>query len=1377
MRYSWRRTLRPLPAADGGRNGGLLDGRTAADTEALVCLDELRDAPVVVVLGERGAGKTVALQQERDLLSGAGADVAPLLHLGRDVFDAASASSALHELLGGGQGWPRYVLLDGLDEGLNDIPGLAKVLLKQVKALDGPQRDRLRLRIICRTTRWPEDLEDGLRELWPDPGQIRLMTLVALTRQDVRTAALERGIDGTAFIERVVGRGVEALTEQPVTLNPLLKAQADGEELPETVAEAYDQACRMLLTETWPQGFTQSQERPAIGHLMEVARWAAAALQFSRCPAITDREPVAGADLHLDDLSGASIAGPIPGLTCSRRELLHLTESGLFTAVGSRRWTFAHRSYQEHLAAQYLCSRIAPQVREELLWAGSGPARHILPEHQEVAAHLAAQDRDLFEELFAHDPVILLLADLPSLPASDRQRVTQALLDAVPEEGFERFDYALLAKLDHPGLAEQLAPFLTGNGDSDRMYLALWTAAQCRPAGMAPALLTAAKDAALPVRFRSFALNALSQVESGDTLASLRDLAADPNARVATAALEQLWPQHLTLVEYLDALPARPPRTYRRTMEEHLDAVGAEHLDDALGWSMRTLQDRHDKSLIATALLGRCIRLMDQQENQRSEDHPKQAAQALVALAAHPEIAYAIESRPVIEYLCEALHAVPSLRQQIAGYVLRHGSQDTVMELTFTSPDIGLFPQEDLLYWARQWADLTPEARRTACPLFDRRPRPDEALLRAAVEAARRTDAELLEATSWWDAPPPDWQLRRQQREEERRRRDTFDAGQFAAALEAVHTAEPKRVRAAWGTVVAHLYRTHDGHHAEQTSGLGAATAAPSCPSTDSALGRKLVAAARHVLATAPVWSAHQVAAWGTEWSDTPELAAMPLALDGDWQVSLAADVDRWAGWALALATMGTPAQDRDLHQSLFRQCTRRAGAAFESALAACLDRLDTYRLTELVRFLHRLAADDAVAIVRDWATAGSRSDSAWEAVVTTLSALGDPPARGLVKDTVAAIPPRGTPAAECERWIAAAQSLMYEPDLRESWPHIRTAFADPQLCDEVMDRTVFSGIRWPAGISELDEADLGDLYARLCHRDELKQPLPIQEPGIAYRITRQEDFYRFAESLLRTLAGHGTPQAADELNHLATSTSTPDPQRLYLRRLARRTARKAAQHQSAPLPVPQLHKLTADHSLRVVTDEAHLLNIVMEALDLVQEALSGPNGMATLLWNRASPGRSHMWPMWEEDLSDLVAGLLKIHLAGRHIVINREVQVDRPGLGGGRTDIHIQATDPAQSVEPITVVIEAKGCWNRELPTALDDQLVARYLRRPHTAGIYLVGFFDCDLWQSPTRRPCTPSHTRQEIEHEQQNHAAKHDVLVRAVVLDCRPPGIQTA
>ncbi|WP_406336072.1 hypothetical protein [Streptomyces sp. NBC_00203] len=345
--------------------------------------------------------------------------------------------------------------------------------------------------------------------------------------------------------------------------------------------------------------------------------------------------------------------------------------------------------------------------------------------------------------------------------------------------------------------------------------------------------------------------------------------------------------------------------------------------------------------------------------------------------------------------------------------------------------------------------------------------------------------------------------------------------------------------------------------------------------------------------------------------------------------------------------------------------------------------------------------------------------------------------------------------------------------DLPESWPHIRRAFDDPELCRAVIDRLITAGPdRWPAGVAELDEADLADLYERLCKREELSRSRP--EHGVAYRITPEETLHDLADALPQRIADKKTPQAADHLNRLATPTSHHPA---WLRRLARHTARQAAQQQSQPLPPHHLQKLATDHSLRVITDETQLLDVVMEALDRVQEALSAPNGMAILLWNRsAATGSSAMWPTWEDDFSDLVMGLLKIHLNGRRIILNREVQVDRPGVQGGRTDIHIQAADPSQDAEPFTVVIEANGCWNRSLPTALAEQLVTRYLRRPRTAGNVLVGSFDCDQWRSDQRPRCSPGHTQQQIEHKQQELAAQQDAVVRARVLDCRPPGAQT-
>ncbi|MFE3939539.1 hypothetical protein ACFXPJ_38735, partial [Streptomyces goshikiensis] len=78
----------------------------------------MRDVPVVVVLGERGSGKSVALDQERILLTHEGVAVASL-HLGRDVSDTISAGADLRQHLTVPEDRPLpHFDLDGREVGL-----------------------------------------------------------------------------------------------------------------------------------------------------------------------------------------------------------------------------------------------------------------------------------------------------------------------------------------------------------------------------------------------------------------------------------------------------------------------------------------------------------------------------------------------------------------------------------------------------------------------------------------------------------------------------------------------------------------------------------------------------------------------------------------------------------------------------------------------------------------------------------------------------------------------------------------------------------------------------------------------------------------------------------------------------------------------------------------------------------------------------------------------------------------------------------------------------------------------------------------------------------------------------------------------------------
>jgi hypothetical protein len=138
------------------------------------------------------------------------------------------------------------------------------------------------------------------------------------------------------------------------------------------------------------------------------------------------------------------------------------------------------------------------------------------------------------------------------------------------------------------------------------------------------------------------------------------------------------------------------------------------------------------------------------------------------------------------------------------------------------------------------------------------------------------------------------------------------------------------------------------------------------------------------------------------------------------------------------------------------------------------------------------------------------------------------------------------------------------------------------------------------------------------------------------------------------------------------------------------------------------------------------------------------------------------------------IARWLRDDLGQRGIVIGREVQLRL----GQRTDIHISAVprEQASSLENITVVIENKGCWNNEVHTAVDGQLVGDYLR-PNglTHGIYLVGWFVCDKWDNSQNKLTskTFANAQQEIAQLAAAYNGKiNPERVCAVLLDCGYP-----
>jgi hypothetical protein len=84
------------------------------------------------------------------------------------------------------------------------------------------------------------------------------------------------------------------------------------------------------------------------------------------------------------------------------------------------------------------------------------------------------------------------------------------------------------------------------------------------------------------------------------------------------------------------------------------------------------------------------------------------------------------------------------------------------------------------------------------------------------------------------------------------------------------------------------------------------------------------------------------------------------------------------------------------------------------------------------------------------------------------------------------------------------------------------------------------------------------------------------------------------------------------------------------------------------------------------------------------------------------------------------------------------------------------------------------KGYWHPQLKTALQSQLIEKYLRGPECRhGIYLVGWFHPDQWDAEDyRKRDAPRLTLTEMREFFERQATANstsELFIRSFVLDC--------
>lgn len=1373
--YNWKRYWCPREGSFNLSDNGYL---VAPDDDygRIIAQDvrpfgDIASTPCLVLLGEPGIGKTTALEE---IAASESANFATLqVDLGeyssderlyRHVFE----SSAIREWLTGTH--TLSVLLDSLDE--CRVEGIAKFLSGELSRL--PSK-RLRLRLACRTAEWPITLEEALNSAWGKES-VGVYELAPLTKANVAEAAIKSELSANEFLDEIERVRAQSLAIKPVSLKFLLNRFRAAKCLPADECSLYRQGCYCLCEDSQERRDARMPHACDADHRFTVAQRIAYLSVFSGKYAVwTGAQDVS---MPAEDLSASSIHGRE---VCNgdmfniTEEVVHDTlNTGLFTARGAHRMGWAHQTYAEFLAAQYVLSRLDARQRRSLLLLTDSVGADVVPQLSEVAARVATSDQTLFEEILETAPSILLRSDVATADYSRRAALLSSLLRKfnIGDIHFRDVDNAdRLRHLNHPEIADQLRPFITGDtyGLQARIF-ALDTLEACGADALQKELLDLALDKNVNIELRCRAISILGKNVDIGTVERIRplaqDLPEDPDRRIKGYVLRALWPKHISS-EQLFALLT--PKGRNRLMcaydmfiaHEVVDTLRVQDLPAALSWvkaqGQRQSLNMHFQRLLDGVLIkawnmldepGILPLLSDTLGRRMITEHGNIMGDAELTRSG-----FLSDERKRRMLLTEMVSKVDNFRDDAFCLSFRFANIARPSDF-FWLVDCALAAQTEpkARVWARlcRWnyninaaaesdAILSANNCNTAIQA-EFKPLLEPVVLNSPLaEELRRDHAEY----SRFDIKRKDPPLL-----------DPLPVVRVQRILDRCEGGEP----GLWWCVAREMtlaprsvtYR--DNWEPDITDLPGWKDA------TIETQNRIREAAKLYIL---------NCDDRRREWVNKGSTIMYPAnagyqalrlihASQPAFIKELSADV--WARWAVALLCYPlsiSKEESAQFHKPIVSQMFTVAPSeatdaleiviyreSKESSCLSVLSRIEHIECPQLSNMLKRLISE-------------KRLDGGGAARV--FSCLITQHVQNATEWVMSMIP---SPVPQCgldRAYALGAAEALCSPANQSTWPAIWSSINDDAEFGRNLVGRLASFFRSDTHpLTGLSDEQLANLYIWVSQNFPHREDPEIEG---AHTVSEREEIAHWRDQyLLQLLINRGTVSACNSLRDMIGKL----PEVSWLRFTWQGAVKLMRAKTWRPLEPSALNQLAATANSRTVSSGDDLMRVISESLERLQGQLRGQTPMIKLLWDFQRDKKT--WcPKDEGSLSDFVAGHLRRELREKGIVVNREVEI-RPLRGtkaGQETDILVEAVDlmARHDSDAIQVIIETKGCWNPELNSAMQAQLVERYLAENQCChGLYLVGYYWCESWDNRDhrKRPC-----REDIEAISQKLKTQAEAL----------------